>query len=91
MKSSRTIPEAEYDEEESDDSTVFSEDTESTAVPEGVTAGIVIVDCELSPSQLRNLESAFGVEVLDRTGVIIEIFHDMHELAPPNCKWKSRA
>lgn len=37
-------------------------------------AGIVIVDCELSPSQLRNLESAAGVPVLDRTGVIIEIF-----------------
>jgi len=37
-------------------------------------ADIVIVDCELSPSQLRNLESATGVTVLDRTGVIIEIF-----------------
>lgn len=38
------------------------------------TADIVIVDCDLSPSQLRNLESATGVTVLDRTGVIIEIF-----------------
>ena len=37
-------------------------------------AQIVIVDCDLSPSQLRNLESATGVTVLDRTGVIIEIF-----------------
>lgn len=37
-------------------------------------AQIVIVDTELSPSQLRNLESATGVPVLDRTGVIIEIF-----------------
>lgn len=37
-------------------------------------AQIVIVDAELSPSQLRNLESATGVTVLDRTGVIIEIF-----------------
>jgi GTP-binding protein HflX len=37
-------------------------------------AQIVIVDCDLSPSQLRNLESAAGVPVLDRTGVIIEIF-----------------
>ncbi len=37
-------------------------------------ADILIVDCELSPSQLRNLESASGVPVLDRTGVIIEIF-----------------
>lgn len=37
-------------------------------------AQIVIVDAELSPSQLRNLESATGVTVFDRTGVIIEIF-----------------
>lgn len=37
-------------------------------------ADIVIVDTDLSPSQLRNLESATGVTILDRTGVIIEIF-----------------
>lgn len=37
-------------------------------------AQIVVFDCELSPSQLRNLESATGVTVYDRTGVIIEIF-----------------
>jgi GTP-binding protein HflX len=37
-------------------------------------ASVVIFDCDLSPSQLRNLESATGAEVLDRTGVIIEIF-----------------
>lgn len=34
----------------------------------------VIFDCELTPSQIANLKSAFGVEVLDRTGVIVEIF-----------------
>ncbi|MGZ3771127.1 MAG: GTPase HflX, partial [Bdellovibrio sp.] len=33
-----------------------------------------VFDCDLSPSQLRNLESATGAKVLDRTGVIIEIF-----------------
>jgi GTP-binding protein HflX len=38
------------------------------------TATVVVVDHELSPSQLRNLKSAAGCEVLDRTGVIIEIF-----------------
>ncbi|MDH5739026.1 MAG: GTPase HflX [Nitrospira sp.] len=37
-------------------------------------AQIVIVDCDLTPSQLKNLERAAGVPVLDRTGVIIEIF-----------------
>jgi GTP-binding protein HflX len=37
--------------------------------------GFIIVDHELSPSQIRNLERATGAEVLDRTGVIVEIFH----------------
>ena len=37
--------------------------------------GFVIVDHELSPSQVRNLERATGAQVLDRTGVIVEIFH----------------
>jgi GTPase len=37
-------------------------------------ATVVVFDCELSPSQLKNVEGALGVEVLDRTGVIIEIF-----------------
>lgn len=37
-------------------------------------AQIVVFDCDLSPSQLRNLERATGVKVYDRTGVIIEIF-----------------
>jgi GTPase len=35
---------------------------------------VLVFDCDLSPSQLRNLESQLGVEVFDRTGVIIEIF-----------------
>jgi GTP-binding protein HflX len=35
----------------------------------------VIVDHEISPSQARNLENATGARVLDRTGVIVEIFH----------------
>jgi GTP-binding protein HflX len=36
---------------------------------------LVAVDHDISPSQARNLERATGVTVLDRTGVIIEIFH----------------
>jgi GTP-binding protein HflX len=35
----------------------------------------VIVDHEISPNQVRNLERATGTQVLDRTGVIVEIFH----------------
>jgi GTP-binding protein HflX len=36
---------------------------------------VVVVDHELSPSQLSNLERATGAQVLDRTGVIVDIFH----------------
>ncbi|NVJ05920.1 GTPase HflX [Myxococcus sp. AM001] len=36
---------------------------------------VVVVDHELSPSQLRNLEKATGAMVLDRAGVIVDIFH----------------
>jgi GTP-binding protein HflX len=38
-------------------------------------AKVVLVDHDLSPTQHSNLEKATGVEVLDRTGVILEIFH----------------
>src|SRR3954467_13237204 len=34
----------------------------------------VLVDHDITPSQARNLERATGVEVLDRTAVILEIF-----------------
>jgi len=37
-------------------------------------AGVVIMDCALSPVQQRNLEQAWGAKVLDRTGLILEIF-----------------
>ncbi len=53
--------------EDEDSAGLLSEDQKKSAQ-------IVIVDTDLSPSQLRNLESATGVGVLDRTGVIIEIF-----------------
>ena len=35
----------------------------------------ILVDHEISPSQARNLEIAVGCEVMDRTMVILEIFH----------------
>ena len=50
------------------------EDQESIASAHIGSAQIVIVDTDLSPSQIRNLESVSDVTVLDRTGVIIEIF-----------------
>jgi len=52
------------------------EDSEDLGETSGPTqkADVVVFDVDLTPSQLRNLESASGVQVLDRTGVIIEIF-----------------
>jgi GTP-binding protein HflX len=44
-------------------------------VVDGERPTVVVVDHELSPSQLRNLEKATGAMVLDRTGVIVDIFH----------------
>ncbi len=35
---------------------------------------LVILDCELSPVQQRNIESLLKVKVIDRTGLILEIF-----------------
>ena len=37
-------------------------------------AGVVVMDCALSPVQQRNLEQAWGAKVIDRTGLILEIF-----------------
>ena len=37
-------------------------------------ASVVIFDNDLSPAQIRNLETALGVKVLDRTEVILDIF-----------------
>lgn len=37
-------------------------------------ANVVIFDDELSPSQQRNLEKAFGTKVIDRTALILDIF-----------------
>src|SRR6266853_5312536 len=45
-------------------------DPDAKAKPE-----FVIVDHDISPNQARNLERATGAQVLDRTGVIVEIFH----------------
>jgi GTPase len=38
-------------------------------------ADFVLVDHEISPSQARNLENEIGCDVMDRTMVILEIFH----------------
>ncbi len=47
----------------------------SAADPETRQADVIIVDHAISPSQARNLEIEAGCEVMDRTMVILEIFH----------------
>jgi len=58
------------DDEEEDD----GEDDAPGDAP-AAKAKVVLVDHDLSPTQQRNLEKATGVDVLDRTSVILEIFH----------------
>lgn len=54
----------------------MSGDPEALAFnPEAVNIEAVLVDHEISPSQARNLELEVGCEVMDRTMVILEIFH----------------
>lgn len=48
---------------------------QSAVDPDTRRADIVLVDHEISPSQARNLEIEVGCEVMDRTMVILEIFH----------------
>ncbi|AVM68168.1 GTPase HflX [Lachnospiraceae bacterium oral taxon 500] len=47
---------------------------ELKALVEAVGAQAVIADDELAPSQIRNLEEALGVKVLDRALLILDIF-----------------
>src|SRR5439155_2697936 len=48
------------------------EELREAVLVEGV--DVVIFDDELSPSQARNLEEALETKVLDRTGLILDIF-----------------
>ncbi len=57
------------DEADREDDSALEEDATDTT--EAVT---VLVDQDLSPTQMRNLEKASGVEVLDRSMVILSIF-----------------
>lgn len=72
LKFEKNLPPEESEEYE-DDLDEEEEDFSANEAPQEQ-ADVVIFDCDLSPSQLRNLESVTGVTVLDRTGVIIEIF-----------------
>src|SRR6201988_5326958 len=47
---------------------------EGLGLVKGNDVELVVMDCALSPIQQRNLEKAWGAKVLDRTGLILEIF-----------------
>ncbi|MGB8031185.1 MAG: GTPase HflX [Terracidiphilus sp.] len=47
---------------------------EIAAVAASTNADLVLFDCDLSPTQLRNLEAALPCRVLDRTQLILDIF-----------------
>jgi GTP-binding protein HflX len=49
--------------------------TQADAHKTGEAIEFVLVDHEVSPSQALNLENEIGCEVMDRTVVILEIFH----------------
>jgi GTP-binding protein HflX len=47
---------------------------ELAALVKDLAAGVVIVDQDLSPQQLRNIEEAVKVKVIDRSELILDIF-----------------
>lgn len=49
---------------------------ELSAIFEAENVTLVIIDGPVSPIQQRNLEKRWGVKILDRTGLILEIFGD---------------
>ncbi len=51
------------------------DDAPAASVAPARKAEVVLVDHDLTPTQHHNLERASGVDVLDRSSVIIEIFH----------------
>lgn len=55
--------------------TTYDEQGEPISNPADVEINTLLVDHEISPSQARNLELEVGCIVMDRTMVILEIFH----------------
>src|SRR5665213_982549 len=47
---------------------------EIAGVVKNLSASVVVMDCPVSPVQQRNLEKAWNAKVIDRTGLILEIF-----------------
>lgn len=47
---------------------------ELTEIVKAESVGVVVMDARLSPAQQRNLEKEMGCKVVDRTGLILDIF-----------------
>jgi GTPase len=47
---------------------------EIAGIAKSLDVDLVVMDCAVSPVQQRNLEKAWNTKVLDRTGLILEIF-----------------
>ncbi|HEY6022583.1 MAG TPA: GTPase HflX [Pseudolabrys sp.] len=47
---------------------------EIAGLARSLSASVVVMDCPVSPVQQRNLEKAWNAKVIDRTGLILEIF-----------------
>ena len=47
---------------------------EIAGLAKSLEASVVVMDCPVSPVQQRNLEKAWNAKVIDRTGLILEIF-----------------
>ena len=54
-------------------------------------ADVVIFDNDLSPAQIRNIEKATNVKVLDRSELILDIFATRARTPRPACKWNWRS
>jgi GTP-binding protein HflX len=82
-KRPREDKQVDEDEDEQEAPEIVAEPTEPEPEVEVATetpaptqlAKVVLVDHDLTPSQQHNLVQATGVDVLDRTSVIVEIFH----------------
>lgn len=68
---------AELEEDEGDAADASDDDDDEASLGDErrPRAQVVVVDHDLTPSMQRNLERATGAQVLDRSQVIVEIFH----------------
>jgi len=67
--------ELDIDERAAADTAPVGTEASDAGSPAAARATVVLVDHDLTPTQQRNLERATGADVLDRTSVILEIFH----------------